>query len=116
MIKKILNTDPSLRFKASDIRKHGWYLLIDCVEMEGIIVGSEPIPIIEDIRKQLQEKFSNLDGLEFADKFIKMNKHNPITTTYYLLLKKAERETGKNLLFERVTFEKRNYYSTGNLN
>jgi hypothetical protein len=44
-----------------------------------------------------------------------MNKHNPITTTYYLLLKKAERETGKNLLFERVTLEKRNYYSTGNL-
>lgn len=51
-----------------------------------------------------------------ADKFIKMNKHNPVTTTYYLLLKKAERDTGKNLLFERVTNEKRNYNSTGNLN
>ena len=45
-----------------------------------------------------------------------MNKHNPVTTTYYLILKKAERDTGKNILFERVTHEKRNYYSTGNLN
>ena len=44
-----------------------------------------------------------------------MNKHNHITTTYYLLLKKTERETGKNLVFERVTKEKRSYHSTGNL-
>lgn len=44
-----------------------------------------------------------------------MNKHNHITTTYYLLLKRHERETGKNLVFERVTKEKRSYNSTGNL-
>ena len=44
-----------------------------------------------------------------------MNKHNHITTTYYLLLKKHERDTGKNLVFERVTKEKRSYHSTGNL-
>ncbi len=56
-----------------------------------------------------------MEGIEYADKFIKMNKHNHITTTYYLLLKRAERETGKNLLFERVTHEKRNCSSTGNL-
>ena len=53
-------------------------------------------------------RHSDLEGVEFTDKFIKMNKHNHITTTYYLLLKKAERETGKNLLFEKVTLEKRN--------
>jgi 5'-AMP-activated protein kinase catalytic alpha subunit len=50
MIKKILNVDPATRPKAADIRKHGWYQLIECVEMEGILVGTEPIPIIEDIR------------------------------------------------------------------
>lgn len=38
-----------------------------------------------------------------TEKYIKANKHNPITATYYLLLKKAERETGKNLVFEMVT-------------
>jgi hypothetical protein len=78
-------------------------------------VGQEPIPIIEDIRSQLKSNYSDLEGIEFSDKFIKMNKHNHITTTYYLLLKKVERETGKNLLFEKVTNEKRNFNSTGNL-
>jgi len=50
-----------------------------------------------------------------TDKYIKNNKHNPITATYYLLLKKIERETGKNAVFEKVTKEKRTYNSTGNL-
>jgi 5'-AMP-activated protein kinase catalytic alpha subunit len=115
MIKKILNTDPITRPKASEIRKNPWYLMIDSVEMEGIIVGQEPIPIIEDIKQELKMSYSNLEGIEFADKFIKLNKHNHITTTYYLLLKRAERDTGKNLLFEKVTLEKRNYNSTGSL-
>jgi len=44
-----------------------------------------------------------------------MNKHNHVTSTYYLILKKAERETGKNLVFEMVTTEKRGCNSTGNL-
>jgi hypothetical protein len=56
-----------------------------------------------------------LEGCENTNQFIKMNKHNHITTTYYLLLKKYERETGKNIVFERVTKEKRSYHSTGNL-
>lgn len=116
MIKKILNTDPNTRPRGQDIRKHPWYCLIESVEMEGIIVGQEPIPIIEDVKNQLKEGYSDLEGIDFADRFIKMNKHNHITTTYYLLIKKAERDTGRNLLFERVTKEKRNYYSTGNLN
>jgi hypothetical protein len=51
MIKKILNTDPVTRPKAADIRKHQWYQLIESVELEGIIVGQEPIPIIDDIRE-----------------------------------------------------------------
>lgn len=53
MIKKILNTEPNQRFKVTDIRKHGWYQLIDSVEMEGILVGSEPIPVIENVRSLL---------------------------------------------------------------
>ena len=55
MIKKILNTDPATRPKATEIRKHGWYQLIDCVEMEGIIVGTDPIPIIDNIKTQLTQ-------------------------------------------------------------
>ena len=40
-----------------------------------------------------------------------------MTSTYYLLLKKKERMTGKNYVFEQVTFDKnKNLYSTSNLN
>ena len=56
-----------------------------------------------------------LENLSMTEEFIKMNKHNHITATYYLLLKKLERETGKNLVFERVTKDKRCCNSTGNL-
>lgn len=39
-----------------------------------------------------------------------------MTSTYYLLLKRKERVTGKNYVYEQVTFEKRkNLYSTSNL-
>jgi 5'-AMP-activated protein kinase catalytic alpha subunit len=53
MIKKILNIDPQLRFRAADIRQHPWYQLIESVEMEGIVVESETIPIIEDVKAEL---------------------------------------------------------------
>jgi 5'-AMP-activated protein kinase catalytic alpha subunit len=91
MIKKILNTDPVTRPKAGEIRKHPWYQLIESVEMEGIIVGQETIPIIEDIKTELKAAHCDLEGIEYAEKFIKFNKLNHITTTNYLLLKKAER-------------------------
>ena len=39
-----------------------------------------------------------------------------MTSTYYLLLKKKERVTGKNYVYEQVTFDKRKtLYSTSNL-
>ena len=56
-----------------------------------------------------------LEDAENALTHIRMNKHNTITTTYYLLIKKQERETGQNLVFEKVTKDKRSYHSTGNL-
>lgn len=71
--------------------------------MEGIIVGVDPIPIIIDIKYQIDNGSFDLNDIEMSEKYIKNNKHNPITATYYLLLKKNERETGKNLFFERVT-------------
>ena len=63
----------------------------------------------------MEENFQQLENLDMTDQFIKMNKHNHITTTYYLLLKKIERETGKNLVFERFTKDKRSSNSMGNL-
>ena len=34
------------------------------------------------------------------------NKHNHITSTYYLLMKKLERDTGRNYVYEQFTKEK----------
>ncbi|CDW86406.1 protein kinase domain containing protein [Stylonychia lemnae] len=115
LIKKILNTDPNTRLKTHEIRSHEWYGQIQSVEMEGIIVGADPIPIIDDIKQLIDEGTFSFEDVENTEKYIKNNKHNPITATYYLLMKKTERETGKNLVFERVTKEKRSYNSTGNL-
>jgi hypothetical protein len=67
------------------------------------------------VAKQLEEQFGP-ENMQQAIVFIQNNKHNQVTSTYYLLLKKLERETGKNYVFEQVTRDKkRNLYSTSNL-
>ena len=40
------NKDPTKRYKISDIRSHEWYTKIRSVEMEGIIIGKDRIPVI----------------------------------------------------------------------
>lgn len=116
LMKRILNTDPSKRINIGDIRKHDWYTKIHSVEMEGVIIGKDKIPVISEFVDKLRDHFTG-DNLEQAATFVQNNKHNQVTSTYYLLLKKKERVTGKNYVFEQVTFDKRkNLYSTSNLN
>jgi hypothetical protein len=39
-----------------------------------------------------------------------------VTSTYYLIMKKLERDSGRNYVYEQVTRDKkRNLYSTSNL-
>ena len=52
----------------------------------------------------------NLQALEGLDRIVeqvKNNKHNPVTATYYLLIKKYERNTDQNLVFGKFTRDKR---------
>ena len=63
LLQKILNTDPAKRFKITDIRTHEWYTKIRSVEMEGIIVGKDRIPVIHDQLQELKAHFSG-DNLE----------------------------------------------------
>jgi hypothetical protein len=52
-----------------------------------------------------------------VDTFIRNNKHNQVTSTYYLILKKIERDTGRNYVFEQVQIDKkRNAVSEASLN
>lgn len=83
--------------------------------MEGIIIGRDRIPVIQDQIDNLAAHFTG-DNLEQAQTFVQNNKHNQVTSTYYLLMKKKERATHKNYVFEQVTFEKRKQlYSANNI-
>ena len=56
---------------------------------KGLIVGYNSIPNEETILKILSEKGFEK---EYAIRCLDANKHNHVTTCYYLLLKKHERD------------------------
>ena len=60
-----------------------------------MIVGKDEIPILEQIKSEMEssQNLQNLDGLNRIAEQVKNNKHNPVTATYYLLIKKYERNT-----------------------
>ncbi|CAG9333437.1 unnamed protein product [Blepharisma stoltei] len=87
IISKILNTDPETRYTIQDIRNHPWYRLSQQSSSEGILVGYQSIPINLDILNKL-EPFGF--DLNYCQSCIEANKHNNLTTAYYLLLKKYQ--------------------------
>lgn len=124
MIKKILNTEPPNRYTIKDIRTHDWYNQVKAGENEGIVVGKDSIPIIDEaVQAMLKDVTLNQSSLNDDPNFynqaivyIQNNKHNQVTSTYYLILKKIERETGRNYVFEQVQRDKKKYFSSaGNL-
>ena len=88
LITNILNTDPEKRYKISDIRKHSWFNQITVQKISGgIFIGLSQIPINVKILDLLVEYNFKKD---YAVKCINANKHNHVTTSYYLLLKRYE--------------------------
>lgn len=74
-----------------------------------MIIGKDEIPILDQIKLEMISS-SNLQALEGLDRIVeqvKNNKHNPVTATYYLLIKKYERNTDQNLVFGKFTRDKR---------
>jgi 5'-AMP-activated protein kinase catalytic alpha subunit len=57
LIKKILNTEPTSRISIKDLKAHEWYNQVKPREIEGIIVGKDKIPIIEEVLNKIQEQF-----------------------------------------------------------
>lgn len=62
-------------------------------------MGKDTIPVIEDMKASLKEHFDE-ETFNMSKTFILNNKHNQVTSTYYLLMKRKERETGRNYVFE----------------
>lgn len=95
LLKKILNTNPNDRVTVNEIREHNWFKLVPMQESEklatqGIIVGLNAIPVN---RKVLDIIETNYDfDREHAKKCLQQNKHNYLTTTYYLVYKMFERQ------------------------
>jgi 5'-AMP-activated protein kinase catalytic alpha subunit len=87
LIGKMLTTDPEKRITIPEIREHPWYKQIP--DAAAIWDGkAKDKELRQDIMKQL-------DGLgfprDFAVQSLKNQKHNMVTTTYYLLLEKMRR-------------------------
>ena len=91
----ILNTDPEKRYKIEEIRKHPWFNLVKCEEnFRGTIVGIDPAPLDPVILQSLSQY--KID-VEYARKCLEANKHNHITATYFLLLKKHVKNGGESV-------------------
>ena len=87
---KVLNVFPERRYTVEQIKKHPWFNLLNKMNRlyEGLVVSKVIIPIDEDIVQQMESiGFKKEDTrLQIAE-----NKHNNLTTTYYLLLNKKIR-------------------------
>lgn len=82
LIRGMLTTDPEKRMKLEDIRKHPWY----CQIPEASLLDREELGSLdEDILDQLENYGFPRD---YATKCLNTNKHNHVTTTYYLIKEK----------------------------
>ena len=94
LIAGVLCTDPEKRLTIEEIRAHPWcqQVKVDCAP--GILVGYNAIPIDPVILAKLEEfGFS----IETGRKSLEGNRHNHLTTTYYLLLKKHLQSGGTSV-------------------
>ena len=87
LLHRVLNTDPDQRYTIDEIRRHRWFsMYTKPLPQQGVIVGYHQIPIDE---KVLQETESYGHDKETVRKYLVNNKHNKLTTLYYLLLLKS---------------------------
>ena len=99
LITRILSTDPTRRFSVADIKNHVWYKQIkNCKDYTGIIIGQNPIPVDVERLDDIMSRFAfNNQTPAAAKRQIEMNRHNGLSTTYYLTLKKFIRQGGKSI-------------------
>ena len=84
-LKGILNISPEDRFTISHIRAHPWYQQLKEHPKPGILVGYDHIKVDYSILKQVKAFGYDLD---YTKKCLEADKHNEVTTSYYLLLKR----------------------------
>jgi len=90
LIQSILNTDPVKRYTVEEIKAHSWYKQIKNVkDYSGIIIGTDPIPVdTENLQTVMDKNIFEKNNFVAAKKQIEQNRHNGVTTAYYLTLKR----------------------------
>ena len=105
LIKNILITDPKKRYGFEQIKKHPWFMSVNNIggknilfTSPGIIIDYDVIPIDIDIIKEIYyiKEYKNFTILNIVNDVIR-NKHNKITTAYYLFLKKKLRNNKESI-------------------
>ena len=96
LLKKILVTDPKKRYGFEEIKHHAWFMSINNVmgkniffNSPGVFVEEDVIPIDVEIIAEIHNDF-HLDITRIISDVLR-NKHNKVTTTYYLILKRKVR-------------------------
>jgi 5'-AMP-activated protein kinase catalytic alpha subunit len=62
LIRKILNTEPIHRYTIKEIRSHDWFNQVKSADLEGIVVGKDKIPIIDDALNQMIKDNKDFTG------------------------------------------------------
>ena len=124
LLKKILVTDPEKRINIKQIKKHPWFNIYNnngkITYYEGLFINKYIIPIDEKITKKIAEKIGISE--ESIITSITMNKHNDISTLYYLFLYKKINSSSyyksvadlKSDLFKKYVKDKVNLLSNYN--
>ena len=105
LIKNILITNPSKRYGFQEIKKHPWFMSVNNIggknilfTSPGIVIDYDVIPIDIDIIKEIYftKAYKNFSILNIVNDVIR-DKHNKITTAYYLILRKKLRNNEESI-------------------
>ena len=122
IISKILVIDPKKRYTINQIKKHPWFNQIDQRKnmSRGLLLNKFVVPIDDLIVEKMVNDFGY--NSKKIKTFLLCNKHNDITTCYYLLLKQKIRN-GENSIcdpnskdFYNYTHNKKNLLASYNWN
>ncbi len=105
LIRNILITNPNKRYGFEEIKNHPWFMSINNIggknilfASPGIVIDYDVLPIDIDIIKEIYftKEYKNFSILNIVNDVIR-DKHNKITTAYYLLLRKKLRNNEESI-------------------
>ena len=116
LLNHILIINPKERYNIKQIQNHPWFNLVKSHMVPGINLEEDIIPVDEKILAMVQNY--GFDPVECKDLLLR-NKFCPLTTIYYLCLKKHMRGNGKSIsdlesdLFEEYIKDPKNKIKKG---